>query len=361
MALGLLGGLDNLLGALYSYPGGYLSDRFGQKKAMLIFNLAAMTGFSLVILVHAWWSVVLGASLFLAWSAVSLPASMSLIAAVMPHRRRVLGVSLHALIRRIPMILGPLLGGWLIAHYQASLGREAGLAHGIRMSFTIALALAALGTWVQWRFMASTPPLAKPEGKPWRVWRFFSADLKVLLAADILVRFAEQIPYAFIAVWCVQLNGLSALEFGWLKAIEMTVAMLIYLPVAWAADKGGKKGYVVATFVFFAAFPALLYATHSFWAMVPVFVLRGLKEFGEPARKALIMELAPDEHEASVFGLYYLIRDVLVSGAAFAAAWLWQAHPAANLLTATGFGLLGTLVFALWGKDAKTLKRARVR
>jgi MFS family permease len=273
----------------------------------------------------------------------------------------VLGVSLHALIRRIPMILGPLLGGWLIAHYQGLLGKGAGLAHGTRVSFMIALGLAALGTWVQWHFMASTPPLKRPESKPWKVWRFFTGDLKILLLSDILVRFAEQIPYAFIAIWCVQDCGLSVLQFGWLKAIEMTVAMLIYLPVAWAADKGGKKNFVLATFVFFAAFPALLYFSRSFWMMVPVFVVRGLKEFGEPARKALIMELAPDEHEASVFGLYYLIRDMLVSFAAFGAAWLWQAHPAANLLTATGFGLLGTLVFALWGKDAKSLKRARIR
>jgi len=47
LTIGLLNGLDNLLSALYSFPGGYLSDRFGTKRALLIFNLMAMVGFYL--------------------------------------------------------------------------------------------------------------------------------------------------------------------------------------------------------------------------------------------------------------------------------------------------------------------------
>src|SRR3990170_1295785 len=39
LSVGLLNGLDNLLSALYSYPGGYLSDRLGHKRALAVFNL----------------------------------------------------------------------------------------------------------------------------------------------------------------------------------------------------------------------------------------------------------------------------------------------------------------------------------
>ncbi|HDZ24046.1 MAG TPA: MFS transporter, partial [Desulfobacteraceae bacterium] len=81
------------------------------------------------------------------------------------------------------------------------------------------------------------------------------------------------------------------------------------------------------------------------------FILRGLKEFGEPTRKAMIMDLAPEDLKAAMFGLYYLLRDVVVSVAAFGGAFLWQVSPLTNFLAAFGFGLLGTLVFALWGED----------
>jgi MFS family permease len=180
-------------------------------------------------------------------------------------------------------------------------------------------------------------------------------DLRDLLVSDILVRFCEQIPYAFVVVWAVgterQPGPVTAVQFGLLRSIEMATAMLIYVPVAWLADRSQKKPFVVMTFVFFALFPLVLYFSHSFWMLAAAFVLRGLKEFGEPARKALIMDLVPEDRKAGMFGLYYLLRDIVVSVAAFGGALLWRHSPALNLATASAFGVTGTLWFALRGKD----------
>jgi MFS family permease len=117
------------------------------------------------------------------------------------------------------------------------------------------------------------------------------------------------------------------------------------------ADKYGKKKFVLITFGFFTAFPLVLLWATSFPLFVVAFIVRGLKEFGEPTRKALIMDLAPEAAKARTFGAYYLIRDVIVSLAALSSAWLWNISPAANFLVAAGFGVLGTLLFALYGKD----------
>ncbi|HIJ85594.1 MAG TPA: MFS transporter, partial [Magnetococcales bacterium] len=54
LAVGMLGALDNLLGALYVFPGGYLSDRWGPRRALLFFNLLAASGFLLVVLIPTW-------------------------------------------------------------------------------------------------------------------------------------------------------------------------------------------------------------------------------------------------------------------------------------------------------------------
>ena len=105
------------------------------------------------------------------------------------------------------------------------------------------------------------------------------------------------------------------------------------------------------TFVFFTLFPLTLLFCHSFWPLVAVFVLRGLKEFGDSTRKSLILDLAPEDQKALTFGVYYLVRDAIVSVAAFGGAFLWMVHPAANLLAAFAFGVLGTIWFALRGRD----------
>jgi MFS family permease len=350
LSIGLLNGLQNLLGALYSFPGGYLSDKLGQKRALFIFNLMAMCGYLIVILIPTWPAVIAGSILFMSWSAISLPAMMSLVADVLPKTKRTMGVTMHSLVRRIPMALGPLAGGAFIMLW--------GEKTGVRMAFAAAMAMALLAILLQEHLIRDEEkhPQARkhdPEAHPLKLLREMSPLLKNLLVSDILIRFCEQIPYAFVVVWCMKSIAapVTAVQFGTLTAIEMATAVLVYIPVAYLADRSTKKPYVVTTFIFFTAFPLALMFAESFWVLVPVFILRGLKEFGEPTRKALIMDLAPENRKAGMFGLYYLCRDTIVSVAAFGGAFLWQASPRVNFITALGFGVLGTVWFALRGRD----------
>jgi len=241
------------------------------------------------------------------------------------------------------MSLGPILGGALILRY--------GRIQGIRYAFIVAFILAAVALIVQGKFIQDEPPKAKTDTR--KSSRRFSSNLKHLLVSDILVRFCEQIPYAFVVVWVVENNHINELQFGILTTIEMVTAMLIYIPVAYLADKSTRKPFVAITFANFTIFPLVLLISHSFTAMVIAFIIRGLKEFGEPTRKALIMDLAPEEAKAYTFGTYYLIRDVIVSLAAFGGAFLWQKSPDINFITASAFGLLGTLYFIFMVKTGK--------
>jgi MFS family permease len=351
ITIGLLSGLQNLLGALYSFPGGYLSDRIGVKRALLIFNLMAMVGFSIVILIPSIYAVLIGALFFIAWSAISLPATMGLVARVLPSNKRTMGVSMHSLVRRIPMSLGPVLGGLFIGTW--------GEVQGVRLAFTAALAMALVAAVMQQvliepdRTRPHSPDAPRAEKNPLKLWHLVNSDLKNLLVSDILIRFCEQIPYAFAVVWAMKTvsSPVTAVEFGVLTAVEMATAVLCYIPVAYWADKTTKKPFVVITFVFFTLFPLMLLFSHSFWPLVSAFFVRGLKEFGEPTRKALIMDLAPRGREAAVFGLYYLIRDTIVSVAAFGGSLLWLISPATNFVTAFVFGLIGTIWFIFRGKD----------
>ena len=352
ITIGLLNGLDNFLSAVYSFLGGYLSDRFGTKRALMFFNFAAMFGFGIVILIPAWQAVIVGAVFFLSWSAISLPATMKLITEVLPLEKRTMGVSMLALVRRIPMALGPLLGGVCIGLW--------GERDGVRAAFVVALLLAIIATGIQQRFIEDKPSDEEKdrdklaaEKNPLKLMHHMGSDLKRLLVSDILIRYCEQIPYAFVVVWCMKTisEPVSAIQFGFLTSIEMVTALLVYIPVAYLADRGGKKIFVLITFVFFTLFPLALLFSQSFAVLVPAFILRGFKEFGEPTRKALIMDLAPEERKAAVFGLYYMLRDMVVAVAAFGGAFLWMISPAANFLTAFIFGLAGTIGYAIWGRD----------
>ena len=188
---------------------------------------------------------------------------------------------------------------------------------------------------------------------PFKLIGKMSSNLRRLLVSDILVRFCEQIPYAFVVVWCMKTieAPVTALQFGVLTSIKMATAVLVHIPVAYVADLSAKKPFVATTFAFFTLFPLVLLHCRSFERLVAAFFLRGLKEFGEPTRKALIMELAPDQCKAGRFGLYYLIRDAFVSVAAVGGAFLWQISPEVNFLAAFGFGVLGTMGYLWCGRE----------
>jgi len=346
LAVGFLNAADNLLGALYSFPGGYLSDRIGCKRSLLLFNLLAIFGYLVVIVFPTWQAALVGALFFISWSAVSLPAVMSAISKLLPFHKRTMGVSMHSIARRIPMALGPILGGLCLQRW--------GERDGMRVAFAFALGLAVIALLLQHYFLehVAEPEAAPAEKNPFKVLAAAGPKLKRLLISDILIRFCEQIPYAFVVVWCVKKIGVSPVTFGALTALEMCSAILIYIPVAWLVERHGtKKPYIAITFGFFSAFPLVLMFAGSLPALVFAFVIRGLKEFGEPTRKALILDLSPQAGKALTYGAYYLVRDTVVAAAAFGGGLLWTYSPYANFICAFACGLAGTAYFLAYCEE----------
>ncbi|MGA7161085.1 MAG: MFS transporter [Bacteroidota bacterium] len=342
LSIGYLNGANNLLNALYAYIGGYASDLLGYKRALLVFNVLAIVGYVIVIVFPFWQAVIIGSLFFLSWTAISLPATMELVAKNLPSSKRTMGVSMHSFVRRIPMALGPVVGGIFIVWF--------GEKDGVRLAFAGATLLGFFSLVVQQLFIEATGEKKRAEGNPLKMWTQMPARLKNLLMSDILIRFCEQIPYAFVVVWSMKMVGISAVQFGILTAIEMTTAALIYIPTAYFSDRSTRKPFIVITFWIFSAFPLLLLFSHTYLLLIIAFIVRGLKEFGEPTRKALILELAPGENKAGMFGVYYLVRDVIVSVAAFSGALLWEVSPSLNLLSAFGFGVVGCILFMVYGK-----------
>jgi MFS family permease len=340
--IGLFDALQTLLGAVYAYPGGWLTDRWGQRRSLLCFAGLSVAGYGVVLFWQHWLALLLGAFFFLAWSALSLPATFAIIATNLQARQHTMGVGVQSMVRRVPMMLGPLLGGCLVTRY--------GWERGIQFALAGCIVLGLLAATVI-SFLANPGP-EMVSGKAddtqrgfLAVVRSFSPALRELLVSDILIRFCERIPYAFVILWAMNHGGVNAQQFGLLVAIEMVTAMLCYIPVAHLADKYGRCPFVLATFVFFTLFPVSLLWARSFGWLALAFAVRGLKEFGEPARKALIIGEASAEFRSRTYGAYYLIRDCVVTTGSFLGAWLWSLSPQANFVGAAVCGALGTLWF----------------
>src|SRR5712691_1379493 len=115
--IGLFDALQTWLGAVYAFPGGWLTDRWGQRNSLMLFSALSLAGYLLVLFWHHWLALLIGSFLFLAWSAFSLPTTFSVVATSLEARQHTMGIGVQSMVRRVPMMLGPLAGGWLISRF----------------------------------------------------------------------------------------------------------------------------------------------------------------------------------------------------------------------------------------------------
>jgi MFS family permease len=346
LVIGLYDAIYTLLGAVYAYPGGVVVDRWGHRRALTAFTAVSIAGYAMVLAVHHWAAVLAAMFLFLAWSDLSLPATFSLVAASLPAGQHTMGIGMQSLIKRIPIVIGPLAGGLLMDRY----GLRQGFAIGLAASIGLGLVAMALQQRLEEGAQASPRAPARLRA----LLRDFDPPLRRLLMSDILIRFCERIPHAWVVIYAMDHVGASATQVGLLTAVEMLVAMACYIPVARYADKYGREPFVLATFVFFTLFPLSLLVAGSFPLLVAAFAIRGLKEFGEPPRKALILSYAPAERRGSTVGAYYLVRDLVVSAGSMVGAAAWKYSPRANFWVAAAAGLAGTFLYAATGKRSRS-------
>jgi MFS family permease len=352
--IGLYDALRTLLGAIYAYPGGVIVDHWGHRRSFMVFNIISIGGYLLVLLVPHWGAVIAGMFLFLSWTCFSLPASLSLVGASLETNRHSMGVGVQMVVRRLPMMISPILGGILIDHFGIIGGVRIALVVSILFSATTIFVQRSLGEQSDDKARRARPTSVSP--KRWMFWqslREFNMPMRRLLLSDILVRFCERIPYAWVVIFAMDYIGMNGQQVGVLTAIEMLVATLCIIPTSYFADRYRREPFVIGTFVMFTIFPIALMMSRSFSGLVVAFTIRGLKEFGDTSRKALIIGYSEPERRGQMIGAYYLVRDLVVSTGAIFGAYLWKLGPALNFLGAAAIGAAGTIFYI------KTIQRSR--
>lgn len=336
VVIGMFGTTENLLDAGYQYPGGWLADRAGRRRSFLVFIGIASVGYLIYLLSPSWPFLFIGLAFAMAWTSMASPTIFAVIGDSLPKERRAMGFTLQSILKRVPVVISPLIGGALIA--------VLGISYGVRTGLVITLILAIITSMIVLRI--NIPVQARAGINIRGVWRSFHVALKRLLISDIIIRMCEGMAGIFIVLYVTNVLGISLAEYGILVAIQVTTSILVYIPAGRIADRIGRKPFVMVTFVCFALFPVAVVLSTNFATLGLAFIIGGLREIGEPARKAMIVDFARDDLRARSVGLYYLVRSLSVTPAALIGGLLWRISPLVPFITAGVVGLLGTIVFA---------------
>jgi MFS family permease len=355
--MGVIASLKNLLEGVAYIGGGSVAHRMGPRVALTVSALPMVAGISVMFLADRPWAIAAGALLMTNWEPLSVPATFEIVGSEVPKNRRTTAFAVQSIQKRLPKVLGPAIGGLAFA------------AIGYWLNLTLAFALVGLAIVLQLTLLSRMRPRADPQRVPFRaILSSMPAGLRQLLTAEIFIRWGDWFARDFAVLYVVSIltrdwgftDAEAARTAGWLLSLMALTALATYIPTArWVDRSASPQPFIATTFLLFALFPICLVVLPkaSAWLGVPVmaalvvtFVVNGLREFGEPARKSLITAGFPPEHRARGVGLYWGVRSFAFFPAPFVAALLWRTiGPDATFLIGGCVGLAGTALYVSRG------------
>jgi MFS family permease len=335
--IGLFGTAEDFLDAIYQYPGGWIADRVGRRKAFFIFLGLACIGYLFYLFGPSWPFAFAGLAFAMAWQSMASPAIFAVIGDALPAHKRAMGFSVQSILKRVPIVIAPILGGIIIARL--------GIISGIHTGLIITLLIAGSAAFLI-RFINITHE-AHRATNILGVWNSLQSGLKRLLVSDIFIRTCEGMADVLVILYVTNVLHVSVPRFGILLAIMFLTTIFIYVPAAKAADRIGRRPLIILTFCAFALYPLAIISASDFSTLVIAFIIGGLREIGEPARKAMIVDFAQPQLRARSVGLYYLLRSLAITPAAAIGGLLWKVAPQTPFVVAGAIGILGAFIFMI--------------
>ena len=352
LAIGIYACLRNLFEAACFVGGGELTARLGDRGSLILFGVLTVGGYVLFLTSTAPAIAILATLLILGWEPLSVPVTFTTVGGTVTRANQGMAFALQSIQKRLPRIIGPAVAGLVLAaaaryHDNA----DVGYVIGIRWLVGVALVLAVGSLAMQILWMPERPP--PPRGAGARaVVGAFHPTLRRLLVAEVFTRWCDWLVREFVVLYLLTVRGVDPALVGLLFALQNFVALLTSLPVGRMTAVVGLQPFIGLTFIFFALFPLSLALAPDGYGLVLAFVVWGLREIGEPARKALIVSLLPAPVRAQGVGLYWGIRGVAICWSSLVGAlvWFWLG-PIPLLYVAFAFGCVGAAVFYLVARE----------
>ena len=363
LLIALYGSVKDLLDAINFYLGGVLAAHFNTRRALLLFNALPLAGLAVLLIWPSKYAIFVALPFVGVWNSIAGPATLRVVGDTLAEHRRSMAFSLQSIQKRLSSLLAYFASGELVLWL--------GKLQGVRAAVALSIVLVAISLLVQYHYMrTAVSDRTRVHRRPLALLRRLDPQLRRLLVSEICVRWCDAMPRELIILYCVpilapllrtsatqtsaQLSVMAvAFYVGVLLVVMNVTSLLIYLPIGhWASKPGaGKKPFIGLTFVFFALFPLTLVTlggSWGIWGMVLAFVVSGLREFGEPARKAIITELVPADCRTQAIGIYWSARCAGIVPASLAGGLIWiLAGPRTMLWCASALGVLGAGLFYL--------------
>lgn len=340
---------------LVRIPGGYIADRWGRKKIIVVMTFIVTFTYLFYIFAFDWTWILIGSAIS-SLSLVYQPALRAITADSIPPEKRGMGYALTRLLPGIPGIIAPYLGGLLISWY--------GLDSGMRMAYSLVFVGGLIATLL--RFFLRETLKNQSESIEDDLKRVFTGTLRktfrslrkslsltgVAVCASIIriCFFAAIIPFCILYA---QLLGVSDEEWGLLLTISMAVTVASSMIIGRLVDKYGRRKVLLPFFISLVISSLGFALSSNFLHLLITYaVMTTARSASRLAINALQADLIPKRDRGRVLGGIDLISSAVTIPAGIMMGLGWdQISHMFPFLTVTLLSLIGTLVLALLVKD----------
>ena len=355
-AIGTIEGLAESISSLLKLFAGYLSDRLGKRKFLVVFGYSVASLARPLLAFAQTWTQVLAIRLTdRIGKGIRTAPRDAMIADTVRVEQRGIAFGFHRAMDHAGAVVGPL-GGYLLVILFVANAKSPTIAEFSKI-FLVASIPALIAVLVAIFFMRESSPQPSPE-----------SDIKNLSLRGFDSNFKR-----FLLVLALFTLSNSSDSFLILRAMDSGVSIAV-IPLLWAAHHGmkvlsslfggdlsdrlGRKRLIVAGWILYAAvYAGFAFATHqaSLWVLFLVYgIYFGL---AEGAEKALVADLVRPEQRGTAYGLYNLAFGITVFPASLLMGTIWDwKGPAVAFLVSAVMGATAALLLLIFVKPHPVLQ-----
>jgi len=348
-----------------TFPGGWLADRAGRKKPIVLGLLAYAVVMSLYGFSHDVNQLILLRGFQGMASGVVWPVISTMIVEMVPPKDRSKAMGLYEMAHFLGMVIGPGLGGVLAGVFTLAIPF---LFCGVLAFFSgLIVALTVQKTAAPERkidtFSAGTPrfrtdsPISQ-RNKAINVLKTLTPYPSIfvgLCVAQFILVFSNALMQPVLSVYANEEMGLSEVGVGLLFTVQGVVTLLATIPMGIVADEVGRKPMIVVGKLIHASAALLVIVSGSFWPLLVVMTLRGFgRSISNPSITAMFSGLVPVSKRGRGMGVFNMFRNVgLVAGATVGGLLYEFSSSEAPFMACAGVGLIGAFVVLLMVSEPK--------
>ena len=323
--IGFLSLIQGLVRISLQAPVGYLTDRMGRKKLVVLGGFIASLAPLAYYFATRWEHLLIGVTIE-AFTNIALPARQAMFAdAIDPEKRATAFASIHTLFSVFSTIM-PIAGGYLL--------NRVGFLPGMRIAYLIAFLVMLLTSFARAAFLVEDFDINERAPSRMNLKRTFFEmfdplfsikALRMILLSAFLYSMAQGIIRRYSVIYAIDVVGISMTQWGLVSGAMGALGVFTKLPTGRLIDKISRKTCILISYVTRPIFLVGFALSRSFPQLLLIKVADNTFSYvQQPALEALVIDLTPKEKRGRTYGAMNMVPGIASTISPMIGAFIWE-------------------------------------